>query len=353
MCTLWLLINAKRLAIKGFQSEYTLTTKQSKPFRAKEKTMKENTKNQIEEMKKQTIGVEIEMADITRENAIKTIAEYFHTEDSVKYIGGAYRAWTCKDNKGRTWTITRDSSIEARNDDEKAELGTPILHYEDIEDLQQIARNLRHKGAVSNPAHDCGVHVHIGANGQTPKTIRNLANIMKSHEDLIAEALNLDSHRLSRWCQTVDERFLTELNKKKPKTMAALADVWYESQGAGRGRSDHYNKSRYHMLNLHATFTKGTIEFRLFQFQNPHDGKKGGIHAGELKTFIQFALALTQMAKEVRSASPKKQQHENPRFAMRTWLLRLGFIGDEFKTARDILTQRLSGDTAFRFGRAA
>ena len=107
------------------------------------------------------------------------------------------------------------------------------------------------------------------------------------------------------------------------------------------------------MLNLHATFTKGTIEFRLFQFQNPHDGKKGGIHAGELKTFIQFALALTQMAKEVRSASPKKQQHENPRFAMRTWLLRLGFIGDEFKTARDVLTQRLSGDTAFRFGRAA
>ena len=34
-------------------------------------------------------------------------------------------------------------------------------------------------------------------------------------------------------------------------------------------------------------------------------------------------------------------------------LLRLGFIGDEFKTARDVLTQRLSGATAFRFGRAA
>ena len=79
--------------------------------------MKENTKNQIEEMKKQTIGVEIEMADITRENAIRTVAEYFGTEDTVEYIGGAYRAWSCKDNKGRTWTVTRDSSIIARNDD--------------------------------------------------------------------------------------------------------------------------------------------------------------------------------------------------------------------------------------------
>lgn len=36
---------------------------------------------------------------------------------------------------------------------------------------------------------------------------------------------------------------------------------------------------------------------------------------------------------------------------MRTWLLRLGFIGHEFATARDILTRNLEGDTAFRNGR--
>ena len=59
------------------------------------------------------------------------------------------------------------------------------------------------------------------------------------------------------------------------------------------------------------------------------------------------------MAKTLRSASPKPQQEENQKYAMRTWLLRLGFIGDEFKTAREILTKRLSGDTAFRNGRVA
>ena len=59
------------------------------------------------------------------------------------------------------------------------------------------------------------------------------------------------------------------------------------------------------------------------------------------------------MAKEVRTASPKPQQHENPKFAMRTWLLRLGFIGEEFATAREILIRNLSGNAAFRFGRAA
>ena len=135
--------------------------------------------------------------------------------------------------------------------------------------------------------------------------------------------------------------------------MSQLADIWYNSNGTSYGRNHHYNDSRYHMLNLHATFTKGTVEFRLFQFDEPTAERRGGIHAGQLKSYIQLCLALSQMAKDVRTASPKPQQNENPKYAMRTWLLRLGFIGEEFATARDFLTRNLSGDTAFRHGRAA
>ena len=195
------------------------------------------------------------------------------------------------------------------------------------------------------------VHVHIGAKGHTPQTLRNLANIMASHESLIAEALNLDHRRMNRYCRTVDPKFLETLNKKKPQTMAELADIWYGAQDADYGRSQHYNSSRYHMLNYHATFTKGTVEFRLFQFEAPKDGKQNGLHAGQLKSYIQLCLALSQMAKEVKFASAKPQQHENPKYAMRTWLLRMGFIGDEFKTAREVLTKKLSGDAAFRTAR--
>ena len=197
------------------------------------------------------------------------------------------------------------------------------------------------------------VHIHIGAKGHTPQTLRNLANIMASHESLIAEALNLDHRRMNRYCKTVDPKFLEVLNKKKPETMADLADIWYTTQDAEYGRNQHYNSSRYRMLNYHAVFTKGTIELRLFEFEAPADGKQNGLHAGRLRAYIQFCLALSQMAKEVKYASPKPQQHENPKYAMRTWLLRMGFIGEEFKTARDLLTRRLSGDTAFRNGRAA
>ena len=313
--------------------------------------MIEKIARQIEGMKQQTIGIEIEMADITRRKACKTVAAYFGTEDTVNHDGGSYDAWSCKDTQGRTWKITRDVSINARSEAKKAELVTPILSYADIEDLQEISRKLRRAGAVSDPIHGCGVHCHIGASGHMAQTLRNLANLMASHESLIIDALNIDYLRTQRYCRTVDPDFLSRLNRRKPKTMAELADTWYANSYGSRNA--HYNASRYRMLNLHATFTKGTVEFRLFQFDNPSDEHKGGIHAGQLKSFIQLCLALSQMAKTAKTASPKPQQNENPKYAMRTWLLRLGFIGDEFKTARDVLTRRLDGDAAFRDNRRA
>ena len=315
--------------------------------------MNARTERQISEMKNQTIGVEVEMNSITRRAAAKAAAEFFGTgryENTAARNG--YMTWSAWDSEGREWKFQKDVSI-AGPDDEKCELVTPILHYSDIETLQELCRQLRHNGAKSDASRGCGVHIHIGANGHTPQTLRNLANIMASHENLIAEALKLDSGRIRHYCRTVDPNFLRMVNTKKPRTMASLADIWYTSQGANYGRTQHYNDSRYHMLNYHATFTKGTIEFRLFQFDEPTAERKGGIHAGQLKSYIQLCLALSQLAKDVRTASPKPQQNENPKYAMRTWLLRLGFIGEEFATARDFLTRNLDGDAAFRNGRAA
>ena len=315
--------------------------------------MNDKIAKQIEEMKKQTIGVEVEMNSITRQKAARVAAEFFGT-GRYEYTAGrnGYETWSAWDGEGREWKMQKDVSI-AGPDSQKCELVTPILTYGDIETLQELIRRLRKAGAKSDYTRGCGVHIHIGAKGHTPQTLRNLANIMASHESLLKDALALDEYRVGRYCRPVDENFLKEVNKEKPKTMAKLADIWYTSQGEGYGRGQHYNGSRYHMLNLHATFTKGTVEFRLFQFDAPSDGKLNGLHAGQLKSYIQLCLALSQMAKEVRSASAKPQQNENPKYAMRTWLLRLGFIGEEFATARDILTRRLSGDAAFRSGRPA
>lgn len=314
--------------------------------------MQANIEKQVAEMKKQTIGVEVEMNNIRRSQAAKIAAEFFGTERFQNTASrNGYETWSAWDEQGREWKFQKDVSITGP-EGEKCELVTPILTYEDMETLQELLRKLRRAGAKSDAERSCGVHIHIGAKGHTPQTMRNLANIMASHEKLIATALHLDAARIRRYCRMVDPDFLRALNRKKPKTMAEFADIWYRENDASYGRNDHYNVSRYHMLNFHATFTKGTIEFRLFQFDKPEGGRQNGIHAGQLKSYIQLCLALSQLAKTVKTASAKPQQTENQKYAMRTWLLRLGFIGDEFKTAREILTRRLSGDTAFRNGRA-
>ena len=315
--------------------------------------MNEKMKNQVAEMKKQTIGVEVEMNSITRQKAAKLAAEFFGTgrfEDTA-YRNGYY-TWSAWDAQGREWKFQRDVSIEGP-DSEKCEMVTPILTYADMDALQELVRRLRKAGAKSDYTRGCGVHIHIGAKGHTAQTLRNLANIMASHESLLADALALDHYRMSRYCRTVSPRFIETVNNRKPTTMSELADIWYSTNNATYGRNQHYNDSRYHMLNLHATFTKGTVEFRLFQFDAPTADRKNGLHAGQLKSYIQLCLALSQMAKTVKTASPKPQQNDNPKYAMRTWLLRLGFIGEEFATARDLLTRRLAGDAAFRNGRAA
>ena len=315
--------------------------------------MNEKMKNQVAEMKKQTIGVEVEMNSITRHAAAKLAAEFFGTgryEDTA-YRNGYY-TWSAWDAQGREWKFQRDVSIEGP-DSEKCEMVTPILTYADMDTLQELVRRLRKAGAKSDYTRGCGVHIHIGAKGHTAQTLRNLANIMASHENLLADALALDHYRMSRYCRTVNPQFIETVNSRKPSTMSELADIWYSTNNATYGRNQHYNDSRYHMLNLHATFTKGTVEFRLFQFDAPTADRKNGLHAGQLKSYIQLCLALSQMAKSVKTASPKPQQNDNPKYAMRTWLLRLGFIGEEFATARDLLTRRLAGDAAFRNGRAA
>jgi len=101
----------------------------------------------------------------------------------------------------------------------------------------------------------------------------------------------------------------------------------------------HYHSSRYRCLNLHSVFQKGTIEFRAFN---------ATLHAGVIKAYLQFCLAITAQAHNQRSAQAKKTVSENEKYTFRVWLLRLGMIGDEFKTARHHLLNHLEGNIAWK-----
>ena len=253
--------------------------------------MNDKTREQIEAMKNQTIGVEIEMNNITREKAARKVAEYFGTRAWNAASEYGYYSWACKDGQGRVWKFQRDVSIYGP-DAEKCELVTPILTYDDIEPLQEIIRLLRKAGAKSSPSRGCGVHIHIGLGEHSPQSLRNLANIMASHESLLISALRLDRSRINRYCHTVNQDFLGKLNRRKPQTMDALADIWYDGYRY-ESRNQHYNSSRYHMLNYHACFTHGTVEFRCFQFANPNAERRGRTSRRRIKK-LHSALPCTE-----------------------------------------------------------
>ena len=289
-------------------------------------------------MRDQNFGIEIEMTGLTRAAAAKVIAGYFCTE--ATHVGGVYDAYSVRDNENRQWKIMSDSSIrcQSRNGQSAGrlyavEMVSPICRYSDIETIQEIVRKLRAAGARVNSS--CGIHVHINAAPHTPKTLRNIVNIMASKEDLLYKALDINVAR-ERFCKKADTRFLDDVNLKRPTSMSELEELWYNGRG---GSYQHYDDSRYHALNLHSVFSKGTIEFRLFN---------STLHAGEIKSYIQLCLAISHQALVQKSASRSRTVSENEKYTFRTWLLRLGMIGDEFKTARHHLLKRLDGNIAWK-----
>lgn len=303
--------------------------------------------------KLQTFGVEIEMNNIRRQDAARIAAEFFGTND-YQYTGGGYMTWSAVDDRGREWKFARDVSISGP-DDCKCEMVTPILRYDDdMEMLQELVRVLRRAGAVSHWGQGCGVHIHIGVdkdkpNGHDGRSLRNLMNLMASKEELLIKSVGISEFRLNRYCQRVNRRLLEALKSEKPKTVEDMQALWYRVNGGNPNQ--HYDSSRYRMLNYHSIGRTKTIEFRLFQFDVPDGDKKNGLHAGALKSYIQLCLAMSQEAKDSKTISAAPVQLENEKFAMRTWMNRMGMIGEEFATAREIFGRKLTGDAAFRYGR--
>ena len=299
-------------------------------------------------MKDLTFGIEIELTGISRQEAAKALAQ--HLASSAYHTGGGYDKWEVTDPRGRIWAIMNDSSLtpetkrggrrRAAGSDHRLELVSPILTYADIETVQEITRALRAAGAFANSS--TAVHIHVGKEKFNARTLRNLVNIMASKEDLIYQALQVRPGRERQYCKKVSESFLDGLNRQKPKELEQLEELWYRDYSWRR--TARYHPSRYHGLNLHATFNGPTVEYRLFN---------GTTHAGRIKAYIQFCLAVSHQALSQKSASAKKTRTSNAKYTFRTWLLRLGLIGEEFETARLHLLKNLEGDSAFRNGRQA
>ena len=90
------------------------------------------------------------------------------------------------------------------------------------------------------------------------------------------------------------------------------------------------------------TLTDEMIKFAWFH---------GKIAEDTVRAYTDFISKLCEMAQKQKRAVAKEKAVENEKYAFRCFLLRLGMIGDDYKTSRRILLQNLTGSSAFKCGR--
>ena len=90
----------------------------------------------------------------------------------------------------------------------------------------------------------------------------------------------------------------------------------------------------------------GKLRFPWFDFGDPlaYD------HGDKVRAYATLIEKLCKAAKEKHRVTAKEKDIENPKYAMRCWLLSLGFIGDEYKASRKILLANLDGNSSFKGG---
>ena len=135
---------------------------------------------------------------------------------------------------------------------------------------------------------------------------------------------------------TDDENSLTISLPRSSFTETALKnlDALLASKGKLIQKAFNIEKATY-------TLTEETIKFAWFH---------GKIAEDTVRAYTDFISKLCEMAQKQKRAVAKEKVVENEKYAFRCFLLRLGMIGDDYKTSRRILLQNLTGSSAFKCG---
>ena len=186
---------------------------------------------------------------------------------------------------------------------------------------KELTKEALSMGYRSHKAGTCGLHCHVNRNafGETEAeqdaVIARILFFVEKHWTELLKFSRRTPRQLERWASRYGY-------KDQPH------EILDHAKKGGNGRYTCVNLTNEH-----------TIEFRMFN---------STLHAGEVKSYIQLCLAISHQALVQRTASRTRTQSTNEKYTFRTWLLRLGMIGDEFKTARQHLLKNLDGNIAWR-----
>lgn len=294
---------------------------------------REDEVNLIFDMNKYTFGMEFEMKFVQRKLVAELVRQFFRVPLRSVKRDYHYDSYWITDNLGRRWRVMSDGSLH--DGSKGCELVTPILTYSyDNKDLLDLIDFVKENSSALTDD-ECGIHIHIGANDFSTRQIINIQKLWYNYEDLIFKALKVLDSRI-KFCKKSDEEFIKKLKDVKHSwflSRESMKNLWYED--CEDSPESKYNSTRYHSLNFHSLFTKGTVEFRLFN---------GTLERDLIQSYIQFILAFIRYATLLKKPRFTKIIRENEKYVMRSFLRNMKLNGETFKICRKVFLENLSGD---------
>lgn len=245
---------------------------------------------------------------MNKKELIRALEEKWGTK--ATYLGAPSFAYEIK-TEAQIYTIDRHGVVRGLQGDE--------LHTEEL--LSEPQSEPVCEAALAKPAelHIDGYAVEVPLNGHTGTSLRNLVNMLASKQHLIGAAFGLTQIFM-------DKGFAEEISQRHIDSIESFWTAWSE---LGRDRCPGFE------LDIE----QRTVVLKLLK-ENPKPE--------ETTAFRDLTVCMTENAKKLKNCSFKPAQEENPKYALRTWLIRLGMNGDEFKTTRKVLLAHLAGSSAFR-----
>lgn len=231
-----------------------------------------------------------------RKEIAKMLSDHFGVE--AKYMGTPSFVYQITIAEGVTYTIDREGKI---------------TNSEGIElELESILK-------CGAPEEISIQEFSLPMDGHSGVTLRNLINLINSKQSIIKKVFNFNE-------DIVTQEFVEGINNAR---LVTIDDFKSKAQSIGIEKTPGI-KFDFEKKNIHFDFIKA--------FE-------------DIDAAIQFARTLNESAKRLKQSSPKATETDNEKFTFRTFLVRLGFVGDDYKKVREILLKNLEGNGAFRKGK--
>lgn len=241
-----------------------------------------------------------------RKTIVNSLSEYFRTQ--ARYLGVPTFAYEVE-TIGEIYRIDRNGIITTND-------GTEVSLDEVIGRQQTEEQDIRVESVTQNLEN---LEISLPMNGHSGATLKNIVNMLSSKQHLIMKSLCIEDH-------LIDETFAEDLSQKITMTLDEFKTALEE---LGKERC------------------KGiTFDFikNIYTLNIPIDK----LDYDKISAFAVLATRINENAKNQKRTSFKAAQDDNPKFALRTWLIRLGMKGSGYKDVRRVLLQNLEGNGAFR-----